>query len=303
MFSKQHNRSSLLSALIALMLLLTNVSAAAASGKSAASSCDQVVRFESDEFTQPTKINNKWMPLVPGTQFIFEGRINQRGGPVAVPHQVVFTVTDLTKVVDGVRTVVVWDRDFDDGQLVEAELAFFAQDKDGNVWNLGEYPEEYVDGVFEGAPNTWIAGQAGAKAGIHMFANPKVGSPSYLQGITPKIAFLDCGQVADNGQSVDAPFGHYENVLVTNEWSPREPDSGIQVKYYAPGVGNVQIGGVDDPEAETLVLVDLVSLSPDALAEARNEALTLDSRAYEVSQVYRKTSPAKQRSHDEGESD
>jgi len=292
MFSKQYNRSSVLGALIALMLLLTNVSAAAASGKSAASACDQVVRFESNQFTHPTKINNKWMPLIPGTQFIFEGRINQAGGPVAVSHQVVFTVTDLTKVINGVRSVVLWDRDFDDGQLVEAELAFFAQDKDGNVWNLGEYPEEYTDGVFEGAPNTWIVGEAGAKAGIHMFAKPKVGSPSYLQGISRKIDFLDCGQVADNGQSVDVPVGYYENVLVTHEWSPLEPDSGIQVKYYAPGVGNVQIGGVDDPEAETLVLVDLVSLSPDALAEARNEALILDSRAYEVSKVYRKTSPA-----------
>ena len=292
MFSKQYNRSSVLGALIALMLLLTNVSSAAASAKSAASSCDEVVRFERDKFTHPTKINNKWMPLVPGTQFIFEGRINQGGGPAAVPHQVVFTVTDLTKVINGVRTVVLWDSDFDDGQLVEAELAFFAQDKGGNVWNLGEYPEEYVDGVFEGAPNTWIAGQAGAQAGIHMFANPQVGSPSYRQGITPKIHFLDCGQVADNGQSVDVPVGHYEDVLVTHEWSPLEPDSGIQVKYYAPGVGNVQIGAVDDPEAETLVLIDLKILSPDALAEARNEALTLDSRAYEVSQVYRKTSPA-----------
>ena len=53
------------------------------------------------------------------------------------------------------------------------------------------------------------------------------------------------------------------------------------------------VGGVDDPEAETLVLVDLVSLGPDALAEARNEALALDRHAYEVSKVYRKTSPAK----------
>ena len=294
MFRKQCNRSSLLGAFIALMLLLTNVSAAAASPNSEQSSCDQVIRFERDQFTDPTKINNEWMPLVPGTQFIFNGFINQGGGPVAVPHQVVLTVTDLTKVINGVRTVVLWDRDFDNGQLAEAELAFFAQDKDGNVWNLGEYPEEYVDGVFDGAPNTWIVGQADAKAGIHMFAEPKVGSPSYLQGISRKIGFLDCGQVADNVQSVDVPVGYYENVLVTHEWSPLEPDSGIQVKYYAPGVGNVQIGGVDDPEAETLVLVDLVSLSPDALAEARNEALTLDRHAYEVSKVYRKTSPAEQ---------
>ena len=138
----------------------------------------------------------------------------------------------------------------------------------------------------------WIAGQADAKSGIHMFAKPKVGSPSYLQGLARKIGFLDCGQVAAQDQSVDIPVGHYENVLEINEWSPLEPDGGLQVKYYAPGVGNVQIGADGDPEAETLVLIDLKTLSPDVLAEVRNEALTLDSRAYDVSQVYRKTSPA-----------
>jgi hypothetical protein len=303
MFSKRHNRASALSTLIALILLLTNVSTAAALASSVASPCDQVVRFERDAFTRPTRINNKWMPLIPGTQFIFEGSINQGGGTVAVPHQVVFTVTDLIKVVNGVRTVVLWDRDFDDGQLVEAELAFFAQDKNGNVWNLGDYPEEYMGGVFEGAPSTWIAGQADAKAGIHMFADPKVGSPSYLQGLARTIGFLDCGQVVAKDQSIHVPIGNYENVLEINEWSPLEPDSGIQVKYYAPGVGNVEIGGVDDPEAETLVLIDHKSLGPEALAEARNEALTLDGRAYDVSQVYRKTLPAEQGSPDNGDLD
>ncbi len=57
-----------------------------------------------------------------------------------------FTVTDLTKVVNGVRAVVVWDRDYASGELQETELAFFAQDNDGNVWHLGEYPEEYETG-------------------------------------------------------------------------------------------------------------------------------------------------------------
>ena len=60
-----------------------------------------------------------------------------------VPHRFVMNVTDLTKVIGGVRSVVTWDLDYTDGELVEAELAFFAQDKEGNVWRMGEYPEEY----------------------------------------------------------------------------------------------------------------------------------------------------------------
>ena len=81
---------------------------------------------------------------------------------VAVPHQVVFIVTDVTKEIDGVPAVVVWDRDFTNGQLLEEELTFEAQDAAGNVWNLGEYPEEHENGQFAGAPNAWLSGQANA---------------------------------------------------------------------------------------------------------------------------------------------
>jgi hypothetical protein len=290
MFSPQRVRSALLSALVVFPLLLTGASTAGASSASGKTSCDQIIRFDREDFTHPTVINNKWLPLVPGMQFTLEGRANQDGAPL--PHRVVLTVTDLTKVIDGVRTVVLWDRDFNDDQLAEAELAFEAQDSAGNVWNLGEYPEEYESGVFVGAPSTWIAGLDGAKAGIHMLAKPRLGTPSYVQGLARKIDFLDCGQVADKGQSVTVPVDSYDHVLVINEWSPLDPDGGIQVKYYAPGVGNVQIGAVDDPEGETLVLVGLAHLSPSELAQARAEALALDSRAYEVSHVYRKTPPA-----------
>ena len=43
-------------------------------------------------------------------------------------------------MINGVNAVVVWDRDFQNGELVEEELAFMAQDDAGNVWSLGEYP-------------------------------------------------------------------------------------------------------------------------------------------------------------------
>ena len=291
--SKQRALFVLWSALVALLVLSTAVGAAGASSVSVRQAmCDQVFGFESQDFTNPISIDNKWLPLIPGTQFVLEGRINQGGGSVAVPHQVIFTVTDLTKVINGVRTRVMWDQDINDGEVVEAELAFFAQDDGGKVWNLGEYPEEYEGGVFIGAPSTWIAGLAGAKAGVHMFSNPQVGTPSYLQGLALNIKFLDCGQVADMGQNVSVPAGNYKDVLVINEWSPLEPDSGIQIKYHAPGVGIVQVGALGDPEAETLVLTKLRHLGPRALAEAREEALKLDRHGYQVSNVYRMTPPA-----------
>jgi hypothetical protein len=62
------------------------------------------------------------------------------------PHQIVSTITDLTKVIDGVRTIVVFEQDVQDGLLLESELFFAAQDVDGTVWHLGEYPEVYTNG-------------------------------------------------------------------------------------------------------------------------------------------------------------
>ena len=71
---------------------------------------------------------------------------------------------------------------------------------------------------------------------------------------------------------------------------------GHQLKYYAPGVGNIQISAVADREAETLILVEVRHLGHAELAGIRQAALELESRTYQVSDVYRQTPPA-ERSH------
>jgi hypothetical protein len=251
--------------------------------------CPQPVEFASAEFPGRPRIDNHWLPLIPGTRLTLEGRANRGGG--SLPHTVTFTVTDLTKVIAGVNTRVVWDVDVNEGEVAEAELAFFAQDRDDNLWNLGEYPEEFEDGNFVGAPNTWIAGIADAQAGIHMLDQPTVGQ-SWLQGYAPQIEFLDCATVISKQETICVPVECYDEVLLTHETSPLDAAGGIQTKYHAPGVGIVQIGALDDPEGETLVLTKLERLTPEALAAARNEALRLDARGYAISAVYAQTPPA-----------
>jgi hypothetical protein len=219
---------------------------------------------------------------------VLEGRANRGGG--ALPHTVTFTVTDLIKVIDGVPSRVMWDVDENQGEVVEAELAFFAQDNDGNVWNLGEYPEEYEDGAFFGAPNTWIAGLDDAEAGIHMLDKFDLGD-SYLQGFAPQVEFLDCALVFDEELTSCPPFACFSDVMVTHERSPLDPAGGIQTKAHAPGVGIVEVGALDDPEGETLVLVDRVHLNQESMDAVREEALKLDRRGYRVSEVYCQTEP------------
>ena len=246
--------------------------------------------FDPNHFDRSTQIDNEWFPLQPGTQFVYEGVTVEDGEQLA--HRLVITVTDLTKLIGGVRSVVTWDLDYSDGELVEAELAFFAQDNDGTVWRTGEYPEEYEDGEFVDAP-TWIHGLEDAVAGIAMLVEPQLGTRSYSQGWGPAVDFTDRWQVDQMGQQTCVPADCYEDVLVIAEFSNAEPDA-FQLKYYARGVGNVRVGwrGADATQ-ETLELVELVQLSPAALAEVRAKALELEQRAYEVSKgVYDQTPPA-----------
>jgi hypothetical protein len=245
-------------------------------------------------FSAPTRVDNRWHPLVPGTQLVYEGRSDRGRG--RLPHRVIFTVTGLTKRIDGVDAVVLFDRDINRGRLLEAEITFFAQDDDGNVWNMGEYPEEYAeDGSFEGAPSTWLSGSQGARAGILMRGDPRPGTPAYMQGVAPRVGFGDTARVLRRQRRHCVPVGCHANVLVVDETNPLDPGDGHQLKYYAAGVGNISVApGRGGSEREILELVRVQRLRPKTLARLHEEARRLDRRAYRtVAEVWRGSEPAK----------
>lgn len=246
--------------------------------------------FNAAIFDDPTNIDNQWLPLKPGMQYIYEG-VTEEGGETT-EHQVIITVTDLTKEIDGITTVVSWDEDYSGGNLVETELAFYAQDNDGNVWRMGEYPEVYENNKLVEAP-AWISGLKGARAGIMMGADPQTGTGSFSQGWGPAVGFTDRWQVDQVDQQTCVAADCYEGVLVIAEFSQEEPDA-FQLKSYAPDVGNVQVRWRGfDATREELELVEIIELSTDALAEARAAALELEARAYEISkEVYDQTPPS-----------
>jgi hypothetical protein len=261
-------------------------------GVAAADGPDGLPVFSEAHFSHSTTIDNPFLPLVPGNQLVFVGTANRGQGQGT--HRVVFTVTDMVKEVDGIETVVVWDRDFQDGALAEAELSLWAQDDDGNVWNLGEYPEEWEDGKLAGAPSTWLTGRQHAIAGIQMLAQPVAGGPAYVQGRAPRIDFLDKAKVVKTDHRACAPTGCYKGVVVTNEWAPLDqPEDGHQLKFSAPGVGVVRIEPLGGVEQETVVLTKDNTLSDAERAEARAKVVTLDTRAYTLAkQVWQGTPPA-----------
>jgi hypothetical protein len=182
------------------------------------------------EFT--TTIDNEYLPLRPGTTFVYEG--GQEHDEMSVTHQ--------TRKVMGVECVVVDDRAWEDGKLIEKTYDWFAQDKEGSVWYFGEDTKEYENGKVVSTKGSWEAGVDGAKPGIIMQAHPKVGQ-SYHQEYYKGEA-EDQAKVQSLNASVRVPYGSFDHVLVTREWTRLEP-SYDEHKYYARGVGQVSGGGSD----------------------------------------------------------
>jgi hypothetical protein len=244
--------------------------------------------FNPANFAQSTSIDNQWFPLKPGTRYMWEG--TALNGEDVLALRVVFAVTDLTKVISGVRTVVSWSQKYADGELVESGICFFAQDNDGTVWLMGEYPEVYDDAEFLEAP-CWMHGVAEARAGVIMPGTPQLGD-SYSQGWAPSVDFSDRAVVYKVDQKTTVHAGRYENVLVIDEYSPAEPNA-HQLKYYAPGVGNVRVGWRGDPtDQESLELVKFEQITAGEMAKAREAARALEQNAYlESDEVYGATQP------------
>jgi hypothetical protein len=241
--------------------------------------CQAIPQIHTHQFPDSPSITNPLLPMAPGMQYVYDGFVVLDRHHH--PHQIVSTITDLTKVVDGVRTIVVFEQDFQDGLLQESEVFFEAQDVDGTVWHLGEYPEVYANGQLSGAPDTWLSGVQSATAGIDMPAVPHEGD-IIVQGYSPAIQFWDCARFLRLRTRRCIPSGCYHDVVVINEFAPLDPGGGHQLKYNAPQVGNIAARPLGDPEPEILNLTSAGFLCPDALAAIRQATLAQDQRGYGV---------------------
>lgn len=279
---------------VASLTAATAAAATAATAPAAASTKElcgpgSVLRFNRSAFPAEPNIDNQWLRLRPGMQYTTTGKVISPDGTTT--RTVVSTVTGLTKVIDGVKTIAVCDRDYSDGELVESELAFFAQTEKGTVWLFGEYPEEYENGELVGAPSTFISGIDRARAGIAMQAKPHRNTPAYVQAYAPTVDFLDCGDVFAKDQRVCVPTGCYNDVLVIDEFNPLDPPSaGHQRKFYSAGTGLIKVTAVGGEDQEFMDLVKITRLTSAVLDRINTRALELDSRVYTVSKdVYAKT--------------
>jgi hypothetical protein len=194
-----------------------------------------------------TSVDNEYFPLKPGTTFVYNGKTadSTEGDTVAV--------TPDTRNVMGVECVVVKDTVTENGKMTEKTYDWYAQDDKGSVWYFGEDSGEYQNGKLKTKEGSWEAGKHGAQPGIIMPADPKVGHvyrQEYRKGVAE-----DMAKPLKIAGSANVPYGSFDQVLVTDEWTPLEKNVAEQ-KYYAGGVGTVLEKAIKGPK-ERLELVSV----------------------------------------------
>lgn len=226
------------------------------------------IPFSASNFSDPLSIDNTYFTLEPGSTQTYKAETKD-GCEV-----VVTTVTNDTRLIDGVTTRVVHDTAYEGetcttnpSALVEDTLDYYAQDNSGNVWYFGE--DSFHCPLFTCAPSegSWIAGQspAGALPGIVMLAEPRSGD-TYFQEQAPEVA-VDQATVTATGITVklkreDAfPPGTFTNCIKTKEFSALEKGS-VEFKYYCP---DVALGIVMVEEHHGSILVSELTAGADPL--------------------------------------
>lgn len=177
-------------------------------------------------------IDNRYFPLKPGTSFHYKGVAEDGKTPQADD----MAVTSQTKTILGVKCTVIRDTVSSRGRLIERTFDWYAQDKAGNVWYMGEDAREVKGGRLVKVDDSWEGGKNGAKPGIIMPGNPQPGD-EYRQEYYPRFA-LDQARVLGSGGSITVPAGTYKSTLLTEETSPIDPAR--ERKYYVAGVGDIK---------------------------------------------------------------
>jgi len=191
-------------------------------------------------------VDNPWLPLKPGTTFVYVGVKDGK------PTRDVVTVTRRTKLVEGAPCVVVHDELFEQGRLEERTDDWYTQDRKGNVWYFGEAtPELDAHGKVTSREGSWQAGVHGARPGIFMPAQPKVGlsgRQEYYKGQAE-----DHFRVVSLNATVHVQYVSSTRALETVEWTPLEPGV-LDQKLYVRGIGNVKEASKRGPVERNLLV-------------------------------------------------
>ena len=226
------------------------LAAAVAIGASGASAKSKPAPKASHFGHRSNLVTNVWFPLARGSVYVYEG---QKDGKAA---RDVMTVTRRVKTITGIRAAVVDDRLFLSGRLAERTTDWYAQDKRGTVWYLGERTAELnARGKVTSTEGSFLNGRDGAQGGIFMPAHPAVGQSFQQEAFRGEAE--DRFRILDMAANVATPAISASNAMLTQENTPLEPGV-VDHKYYVQGIGTVseqQVAGAAPGQAESTQLV------------------------------------------------
>jgi hypothetical protein len=188
------------------------------------------VKLDPADFS--VNIDNPYWPMSPGSKWIYS-ETDTKG----TNQKVVVEVTHKTKMIaNAIEARVIRDTATENGKITEQTDDWYAQDKAGNIWYLGEDTAEYKNGKAVDHSGSFEAGVDEAQPGIAMLANPEPGlsyRQEYYKGeAEDKAAVITVGE-----ERVQVPFGYFDkDVLMTRDLVPTEPKV-QELKFYAPDVG------------------------------------------------------------------
>ncbi len=217
------------------------------------------------KFSNPRNITNPYLPLSSTKQNILEGK--EGGAKVRVERTAKPELRKTFKIGEQmVETLVFEDRAYEDGELVEVALDYFAQDDNGTVFYLGEDVDEYEDGKIFGHDGSWLYGKDTPAPGVLIAAKPQVGQKWRTEDVSDEIGEQD--EVISITETVKTPAGIYENCVKVKE---DLADGTVEYKYYAPGVGVVR----EAPHDGDVLLKrhELMIATSSQDATAKNETL------------------------------
>jgi hypothetical protein len=195
-------------------------------------------------------VTNPWFPLARGSVYVYDG---QKDGKAA---RDVMTVTRKVKTITGIRAAVISDRLFLNGRLAERTTDWYAQDKHGIVWYLGEKTAELnTQGKVTSTEGSFLNGRDGAKGGIFMPAHPAVGQTYQQEAFKGQAE--DKFRILSMATSITTPAVSSNTAMLTEETTPLEPGV-VDHKYYVQGIGTVkeqQVAGAVPGQAESTQLV------------------------------------------------
>ncbi len=236
------------------------------------------VPFDAANFVDPTTDTNPYHPLKPGLQWVRGG--STLVGDREVPHEIITTMTDVIRMIDGVPAIAMVDESTDSGEVAQVGMDYLALDKDGNVWILGGYTEEYEGGEYTNTESAWLGTADGQSVGILAPAEVEMTTPRWFIAAAPDEAG-SIGEPVEVGIQECVAFGCFEDVRVVMEGEVGAPDN--ENKSYAPGVGVINNVPLDASlHQDRFELLNFVELSPEGLAEASQTVLDLEAHARET---------------------